>query len=155
MLKPLDPIAVRDALNRVIGSTVRRQKHVLVIDDDPNVADMLRQFLPESDFKLDSALDGVAGLQAIEANRPDILLLDIIMPRLDGFGVIDRVRANPQTRDLPIIVISAKDLTADEAQRLKKTVASVMKKQGLQSEKLVDEVNNILQAGMSHALSPA
>jgi len=154
LLKPLDPIAVRDALNRVIGSTVRRQKHVLVIDDDPNVADMLRQFLPESDFKLDSALDGVAGLQAIEANRPDILLLDIIMPRLDGFGVIDRVRADPQTRDLPIIVISAKDLTADEAQRLKKTVASVMKKQGLQSEKLVDEVNNILQVGMSHAFSP-
>jgi CheY-like chemotaxis protein len=96
----------------------------------------------------------VAGLQAIEASRPDILLLDLIMPRLDGFGVIDSLRANPPTRDLPIIVISAKDLTEGEAQRLKETVALVMKKQGLQSEKLVDEINNLLKADMSHALSP-
>ena len=63
---------------------------MLVVDDDPNVADMLRQFLPEADFRLDSALDGVAGLQAVEAEPPDILLLDIIMPRLDGFGVIEK-----------------------------------------------------------------
>jgi CheY-like chemotaxis protein len=154
LLKPLDPAAVRETLNRVIGATLPRQKHVLVLDDDPNVADMLRQFLPESEFRLDSALDGVAGLQAIEANRPDILLLDLIMPRLDGFGVIDSLRADPRTRDLPIIVISAKDLTEGEACRLKETVALVMKKQGFQSEKLVDEINDILKADMAHALLP-
>ena len=76
------------------------------------------------------------------------------MPRLDGFGVIESLRADPQTRDLPIIVISAKDLTADEARRLKETVALVMKKQGFQGEKLVDEINNILKVDMSHTLSP-
>jgi CheY-like chemotaxis protein len=102
LLKPLDPAAVRDALKRVVGAAPPRQKHVLVVDDDPNVADMLRQFLPESEFTLDSALDGVAGLQAIEASRPDIVLLDLIMPRLDGFGMIDSLRADPRTRDLPI-----------------------------------------------------
>jgi len=155
LLKPLDPAAVREALDRVIGSTVRRQRHVLVVDDDPNVADMLRQFLPEADFKLDAALDGIAGLQAIESNRPDILLLDIIMPRLDGFGVIDRLRADPRTRTLPIIVISARDLNEAEAQRLKETVALVMKKQGLQSEKLVDGINNLLKIEVSHAHSSA
>jgi len=152
LLKPLDPAAVRETLNRVIGATLPRQKHVLVVDDDPNVADMLRQFLPESEFRLDSALDGVAGLQAIESSRLDILLLDLIMPRLDGFGVIDSLRADPRTRDLPIIVISAKDLTEGEARRLKETVALVMNKQGFQSEKLVDEINDILKADMSHAL---
>ena len=78
-----------------------------------------------------SALDGVAGLRAIEANRPDIILLDIIMPRLDGFGVIERLRANPQTRDLPIIVISAKELTDDESARLKETVSHCHEKAGL------------------------
>ena len=112
----------------------------------PHVADMLRQFLPESDFKLDSALDGVAGLQAIEADRPDIILLDFLMPRLDGFGVIENLRANPQTRDLPIIVISAKDLTDAEFARLKETVTLVMKKQGFQGEKLMQEINNTLIA---------
>ena len=145
LLKPLDPVAVRDTLNRVIGQSDHKQKYVLVVDDDPNVADMLRQFLPESDFSLESALDGEAGLRAIEAKCPDILLLDLIMPRLDGFGVIKRLRANPQTRDLPIIVISAKDLTSAESAKLKKTVSGVMKKQGFEGQKLVDEINNALK----------
>jgi PAS domain S-box-containing protein len=145
LLKPLDPIAVRDALNRVIVQNDRKQKHILVVDDDPNIVDMLRQFLPESEFRLDSALDGTAGLKAVEADRPDILLLDIIMPRLDGFGVIESLRADPQTRDLPIIVISAKELTADESDRLKKSVAFVMKKQGFEGGKLMDEINNVLK----------
>ncbi|RPH56906.1 MAG: response regulator, partial [Chloroflexi bacterium] len=123
----------------------RQQKHVLVVDDDPNIAEMLRQFLPEAEFKLDSAPDGVAGLEAIAASRPDILLLDIIMPRLDGFGVIESLRADPATRDLPIIVISAKELTAAESARLKESVTLVMKKQGFQGEKLVDEINSVLK----------
>lgn len=144
LLKPLDPTTVIDALNRVIVKDHLRQKHVLVVDDDPNIADMLRQFLPEAEFKLESALDGIAGLQAVEANRPDIILLDIIMPELDGFGVIEKLRANPETRDLPIIVISAKELTKDEVQKLKETVTLVMKKQGFQGEKLMDEINKSL-----------
>ena len=145
LLKPLDPVAVREALDRAIIPDGRRPKRVLVVDDDPNVVDMLRQSLPESDFSLESALDGVAGLRAIEANRPDILLLDLIMPRLDGFGVIENLRANPQTRDLPIIVISAKELTSDESKKLKESVAFVMKKQGFDGEKLIDEINNVLR----------
>ena len=153
LLKPLDPVAVRETLNRVILRKGRQFKRVLVVDDDPNVADMLRQFLPESDFSLESALDGLAGLQAIEAYCPDILLLDLLMPRLDGFGVIERLRADPQTRDLPIIVISAKDLTADESARLKETVAVVMKKQGFQGEKLVEEIDRAV--GRNLALEPS
>ncbi len=144
LLKPLDPVAVRETLNRVIAPQIRLPRHVLVIDDDPNIAEMLRQFLPESEFRLDSALDGMAGLEAIAVDRPDIILLDIIMPRLDGFGVIEKLRADPQMRDLPIIVISAKELTADESTRLKNSVSAIVKKQGFQGEKLVDEVKSIL-----------
>jgi CheY-like chemotaxis protein len=149
LLKPLDPVAVREALERVILPDDHHPRRVLVVDDDPNIADMLRQFLPESDFSLESALDGEAGLRAIEAQPPDILLLDLLMPKLDGFGVIERLRADPSTRDLPIIVISAKDLTADESVRLKETVAVVMKKQGFQGEKLVDEINQVLEKNLA------
>jgi PAS domain S-box-containing protein len=145
LLKPLDPVAVRETLERVIFQNGHSPKRVLVVDDDLNVADMLRQFLAESDFSLESAQDGLAGLKSIETNRPDILLLDLIMPNLDGFGVIDRLRSNPQTRDLPIIVISAKDLNGEEVSRLKETVAVVMKKQGFEGEKLVEEINRVLR----------
>ncbi len=143
LLKPLDPVAVLEALNRV--TTHEGRTHVLVVDDDPHVADMLHQLLPESDFQLESAEDGVAGLEAIEADRPDVVLLDIMMPRLDGFGVIEQLRANPKTRDLPIIVISAKELTDEESTLLRESVNFVMRKQGFDGEKLIQELNSALE----------
>src|SRR5262249_31183212 len=82
LLKPLNPVAVLDALHRVIGEKGHPHKYVLVVDDDPHVAEMLRQTLPESEFALAAAEDGEAGLQAIEAQRPDVILLDLMMPKL-------------------------------------------------------------------------
>jgi len=148
LLKPLDPAAVLDTLKKVTARDGHGHVHVLVVDDDPHVADMLKQTLPESHFKLDSAEDGVAGLQAIEAHRPDVVLLDIMMPRLDGFGVIEQLRANEATRDLPIIVISAKELTDEEMKTLEERVNFVMKKQGFDGEKLMQEINVSLQGGL-------
>jgi CheY-like chemotaxis protein len=117
------------------------------VDDDPHIADMLRQQLPESEFRLDTALDGEAGLEAVEAHRPDVILLDIMMPRLDGFGVIERLRENPETRELPIIVISAKDLTDEETSRLRESVVLIMRKQGFDGEKLAEEIKHAVQTG--------
>lgn len=145
LLKPLDPTAVNEALRRVLGSDKNQQKHVLVVDDDPMVAVMLRQILPEAEFMLDAALDGQAALDAVAQSRPDIILLDIVMPRLDGFGVIEVLRANPQTRDIPIIVISAKELTHEESERLRSSVTAVMKKQGFEGEILVREISDALK----------
>ncbi|MEW5938875.1 MAG: GAF domain-containing protein, partial [Chloroflexota bacterium] len=145
LLKPLDPDAVMAALRRVTEKEGRPARQVLVVDDDPHVADMLRQILPERDFVLASAPDGVTGLESIERHRPDVLLLDLMMPRLDGFGVIDRLRQNPETQDLPIIVISAKELTSEESTRLKESAAYVMKKQGFDSERLLNEINKALE----------
>jgi CheY-like chemotaxis protein len=145
LLKPLDPAAVLDALKRVTAHDGNAHVHVLVVDDDPHVAEMLRQTLPEAHFRLDSAEDGVAGLEAIEADRPDVVLLDIMMPRLDGFGVIERLRSRPETQNLPIIVISAKELTDHESARLKESVNFVMRKQGFDGERLIQEINIVLE----------
>jgi DNA-binding response OmpR family regulator/anti-sigma regulatory factor (Ser/Thr protein kinase) len=142
LLKPLNPHEVIETLNRVTIQAGHLHKHVLVVDDDPHIADMLHQILPASEFDLNSAADVIAGLEAIALQRPDVLLLDIMMPRLDGFGVIEQLRANPATQDLPIIVISAKELTDEEAARLKEGVAFVMRKQGFDGEKLVQEIKN-------------
>lgn len=120
-------------------------KHILVVDDDPHIADMLSQILPASEFILDSAPDGIAGLESIQKSRPDVILLDLMMPRLDGFGVIEQLRQNPETRDLPVIVISAKELTDEEAKKLKESVTFVMKKQGFDGERLVREISTALE----------
>jgi CheY-like chemotaxis protein len=145
LLKPLNGGEVRDALNRVTAAGGGGPKRVLLIDDDPNVADMLRQVLPESDFSLETAPDGDAGLGAIAAARPDLVLLDLLMPHLDGFEVIKRLRDDPATRDLPVIVISVKELTAAETAQLKESVSAVMKKQGFEGDKLVDEMYRVLE----------
>jgi signal transduction histidine kinase/DNA-binding response OmpR family regulator len=144
LLKPLDPVAVLDALRRVVGEVGQARKYVLVVDDDPNVAEMLRQTLPESEFELDSAGDGRAGLRAIRTRHPDLILLDLMMPKLDGFGVIENLRADPELRNIPIIVISAKDLTSDESKKLRESVAFVMKKQGLDGSRLIHEISSAL-----------
>ena len=145
LLKPLDPAAVLDALRRVIEERGHPHRHVLLVDDDPQVAEMLRQTLPESDFELFSAEDGEAGLRALEAQRPDIILLDLMMPGLDGFGVIERLRSDPGLREIPIIVISARELTAEESRKLTESVAFVMKKQGFDGDLLVEEINSALR----------
>lgn len=145
LLKPLDAVEVRRTLNRVIAPALDRQKQVLVVDDDPNIADMVRQILPETDFSVESAPDGKAAIDLLATKKPDILLLDIIMPRMDGFGVIEKVRQNPDSCDLPIIVLSAKELSAEENRRLEESVTRVMKKQGLQGQQLVDEITAALK----------
>jgi GAF domain-containing protein/CheY-like chemotaxis protein len=145
LLKPLDPVVVYDALRRVINKSKHTRKYVIVVDDDPHVVDMLRQTLPEEEFELESAEDGEAGIQAIENRNPDVILLDLMMPKLDGFGVIERLRADPVLQNIPIIVISAKDLTQDESSRLTESVAFVMKKQGFDSQRLVNEIRNVIK----------
>jgi CheY-like chemotaxis protein len=70
-----------------------------------------------------------------------------MMPHLDGFGVIERLRENPETRELPIIVISAKELTDDEVARLRESVVLIMRKQGFDGEKLAEEIKHTLQHG--------
>ena len=84
-------------------------------------------------------------MQAVEARRPDVILLDLMMPRLDGFGVIETLRSDPELRNIPIIVISAKELTADESKTLRESVAFVMKKQGFDGDLLKEEINSVVK----------
>jgi GAF domain-containing protein/DNA-binding response OmpR family regulator len=144
LLKPLNPVVVLDALRRVIGEKGQARKYVILVDDDPHVAEMLRQTLPESEFELDCAEDGVAGLQAIRTRPPDVILLDLMMPKLDGFGVIENLRADPKLRNIPIIVISAKDLTPEESKKLRESVTYVMKKQGFDGGRLIQEIGSVV-----------
>jgi DNA-binding response OmpR family regulator len=145
LLKPLNPAGVLDALRRVVGGTGHARKCVVVVDDDPSVVELMRQTLPEAEFELDAAPDGEAGLQVIQAHRPDVILLDLIMPRLDGFGVIEKLRLDPELRQIPIIVISSKDLTVEESGRLRESVAVVMRKQGLDTGRLIAEINSVVK----------
>ena len=144
LLKPFDTEAVLDALRRVThlngGQPLKR---LLVADDDPNVIDMVGQLLGGA-YEIASAADGAAALDAIARQRPDVILLDLMMPGLDGFAVIERLRQDQNLRAIPIVVLTAKSLSADEISRLNASVATVLHKQGLSGDALNQEIAGAL-----------
>jgi DNA-binding response OmpR family regulator len=88
--------------------------HILIIEDDPEAAHILELSLRREGFKISIAMDGAQGLSIIEGSRPDVVLLDLMMPDIDGFEVMKRTRANPATADTPIIIVSARTHEADK-----------------------------------------
>ena len=90
------------------------ESRVLVVDDAKTNIDILVEALRD-DYKLSVALDGAAALRSIENNPPDLVLLDIVMPGLDGYEVCRQLRAQESTRDLPIMFLSALEEVKDKA----------------------------------------
>jgi two-component system, OmpR family, response regulator ResD len=85
--------------------------HVLVVDDDPIVRDVLQRYLAREGFSVSSAADGPAALTEVESRHPDLILLDLMLPRLDGFEVFRRLRAADE--DLAVIMLTARGQTTD------------------------------------------
>lgn len=80
---------------------------VLIIDDDPQLRSLLTKILSAKDYEVSSAKDGIEGLDSIKTSRPDLIMLDIIMPGMNGFEVAQRLREDPSSSDIPIMVLTA------------------------------------------------
>lgn len=141
LVKPVDKEALMHVLQRFEG----RGRQVLVADDDPVVVDLVRQLLEEDGFSVRSAVNGQEALDEIARQRPDVLLLDLMMPVMDGFETLQRLRQNPDTRDLPVVVITAKDLSAQEREELRQNTSRVIEKNGLDRERILRELRESLK----------
>jgi CheY-like chemotaxis protein len=95
---------------------------------------------------VETAADGIAALESVATRLPDVILLDLVMPRLDGFGVVKKLRHDRDYQHIPIIVLTAKSLTTDEAVHLEESVAKVIQKEGLEAEHLIRELQKALSA---------
>ena len=84
-----------------------RPAHVLVVDDEPEIAELLRYHLARSGHRLSVAANGWEALAVVRDDRPDLMLLDLMLPDLDGFGVCEILRRDAATATLPVIIISA------------------------------------------------
>jgi CheY-like chemotaxis protein/anti-sigma regulatory factor (Ser/Thr protein kinase) len=143
LVKPFD----RDDLMRVIEgitSLESQPDRLLVVDDDPKVVDLIQQLLEDEPYQVASAADGNQALEAIARARPDLILLDLLMPNLDGFAVIEHLRQDVQFSDIPIVVITAKELTEDEQSWLNQRITSVVRKQNMTTEQLLQEIRSAL-----------
>ncbi|HYV40127.1 MAG TPA: response regulator [Gemmataceae bacterium] len=90
-----------------------RKPRVLIADDNPQGVELLEAYLAECDYDIATTADGDATLQKVKAWEPDLILLDIMMPKLSGFEVCKRLRANPPTRDIAVVMITALDQPSD------------------------------------------
>jgi signal transduction histidine kinase/DNA-binding response OmpR family regulator len=149
LTKPLD----RDRLSAIIHKLTdpARAGRVLIVDDDPQVREMLVRTLERQDWVVSTAGDGCAGLDAMAANTPDLILLDLMMPRMDGFEFVSELRKNQDWRSIPIIVITAKTLTKEDRLLLQGHVQKVLQKGDFSVDALLAELREIVKECVSRA----
>jgi threonine synthase len=130
------------ALNRLDG----RVNRVAIIEDEPDAARLLRRILQaRGTYQVFEAHNGRAGLDLIRRERPDLILLDLMMPELDGFTLLEIVKSEEDLRDVPIIVVTAKDLSPDEWHRLDGQVESLLQKGSFMEEDLLEDILEALE----------
>jgi threonine synthase len=131
------------ALSRVAPDRFPR---IAIIDDAPEARRLIRRILQsQGNFTISEAADGKEGLSLIRNEHPDLIVLDLMMPELDGFSVLEALKADSNTADIPVIVSTAKELTEEEKGRLKGQIQSLMQKGDFMSDDFLDEVRSIIR----------
>jgi signal transduction histidine kinase/DNA-binding response OmpR family regulator len=144
LVKPVHLEDLHALLSRMTThrSATRRTK-VLLIDDDPEMLRLLEAMIPAQAYEIVGARDGEQGLSLVEAEQPDIVLLDLMLPGISGAEVLQELRVNAQTADLPVVVLTAKILGGEEQQNLAAQVQGLMKKTALTPRSLLAELRRL------------
>ncbi|MBA2688332.1 MAG: response regulator [Gemmatimonadaceae bacterium] len=137
----------RSRLSRILKkfSCARPPCPVLLVEDDAVTRAMTRNMLEKEGWRVTEAENGQAALLAMESDRPNLILLDLLMPVMDGFEFADKVRAHPEWRSIPIVVVTAHDLTGAERRRLNGYVETILQKAGTSRDTLLQQVRDQLE----------
>jgi threonine synthase len=133
--------AVEEGLLGSLEQLDERVRSIAIMEDDSQARLLLRRILQtQGEYRIFEATDGVTGLEMVRRERPDIILMDLMMPGMDGFEVLDALKADEQLNDVPVIVISAKELTVAEKERLASQTDMLMQKGDFTDEELLKEI---------------
>ena len=114
-----------ETLTRICGSSSGK---ALLVDDDEMVRRSVRQALEPIGWKVNEAENGQVAVEALATAQPDVIILDLMMPKMDGFEFLDELRSRPDWQDIPVVVITAKDLTEKDRVRLNGGVERIIQK---------------------------
>jgi CheY-like chemotaxis protein len=142
LTKPVDRRRLLSLLARYVRDT--RARMVLVVDDDERTRGLLCRTLEADGWTVDEAADGRLALGRLAARQPDVIVLDLLMPEMDGFGVIAELQAHQDWKHIPVVVVTAKELTADDRQRLNGHVQRVLQKGSYGREQLLAQVRELV-----------
>lgn len=121
------------------------KKNILIIEDDDFFRELLRKkFLPE-DFNLFEAVNGEKGIKEIKDKKPDLVLLDLLLPNMDGFEVLVKMKSDPATSSIPVIILSNLGQQEDIERGLKLGANDYLIKSQFDIDQIVEKVKNILE----------
>jgi signal transduction histidine kinase/CheY-like chemotaxis protein len=120
---------------------------VLLVEDDAATRELMRRTLSAAGWTVREAANGRDALTMIQRSRPDLVLLDLMMPEMDGFEFLEQLRANPDWRRIPVVVVTAKDLTQADRERLNGRVRSIVQKTPNTHEELAREIRAVARMG--------
>ena len=142
LTKPIDRERLVEILSR--HRSADGPSEVLVVEDDEEHRQLVRAILGAQGWVVREAANGRLALDALAAKLPDILLLDLMMPEMDGFELVAALQANPAWRDIPVVVVTALDLTAEDHRRLNGGVKRVLSKNSFAPAELMARVGKLL-----------
>jgi signal transduction histidine kinase/CheY-like chemotaxis protein len=150
MIKPIDRARLSRMLRNICGALGR---HVLLVDDDDMMRRGMRGALEQDGWQVSEAENGRVALARLADTRPDIIMLDLVMPEMDGFEFLVEMRSHAEWRDVPVLVVTAKDLTAEERSRLNGDVERVLQKGGAELPELLREIVRVLPRSIERGQS--
>jgi adenylate cyclase len=142
LTKPVDRERLRTVIARYGGQKAERR--ALVVDDDPDIRVWLRRMLREEGWTVVEAANGREALARLADMAPDVVLLDLMMPEMDGFELIEELRRDEVWRRLPVVVVTEAELSDEDHERLNGSVLKVLHKTGTSREALLAELHELL-----------
>jgi len=144
LIKPVDPARLTAVLRK--RACVHPPASVLVVDDDPATREMTRRLLEREGWDVDEAENGRVALQRIAERRPTLIVLDLMMPEMDGFAFAVELRKSSGWRTIPVIVLTARDITQVDRARLNGSVGRILRKAAYRRDELLIEVREQVNA---------
>ncbi|MFM9198110.1 MAG: response regulator, partial [Planctomycetia bacterium] len=148
LVRSIDALLVGRRLTRVefarIAGQTRRTKRVLVVDDSITVRELERQLLQARGFDVDVAVDGIDGWNAVCERRYDLVVSDVDMPRLDGIGLVSRIKADPERKDIPVVIVSYKDREEDRLRGLESGANRYLTKTSFHDESFLHTIVDLI-----------
>jgi hypothetical protein len=141
--KPLRADRLAEELGRYFRPEAS-ERVVLVVDDDPGILEMHSRLVGEAGCRAITSRNGREALEVLEHTRPDLILLDLMMPEMDGFAFVAEFRRHEPWRAVPIVVITAKDLSREDRERLNGYVEKILQKGAYGREQLLAEVRELV-----------
>ena len=143
LTKPLDRAELLAIMQRY-RSDHEGAGHLLVVEDDEPTRSLMERILTQDGWTVTTANNGVEALEALERVTPALVLLDLMMPRMDGFEFLHRFRQDERHASIPVVVVTAKQLTPEDEARLSSGVSRVLAKGGSERDHLLNEVRNVV-----------